>query len=216
MAYSDQLIHYGVLGMKWGVRKDDKGKLGVNFKRMTKDERTERKELIRKTTAAQRNLKRTSQNADDFNQARDKQAETYRKALAKTVFPWNRKKKQRLIDQAGERLAEITKELEIPESKRIRANKYAQEQTKRLVEFGEKMNEKYGSYNIRQIQTKNTAIGKSYAYDFIKTGINMASIPVIGNWTTAKYVAEWDSERRWDIEERRATNLENNRYYGKN
>lgn len=43
MAYSEYLEHYGVLGMKWGVRKSD-------YKSMSKDQRKKQRQKYRQTS----------------------------------------------------------------------------------------------------------------------------------------------------------------------
>lgn len=196
------LYHYGVPGMKWGVRKD----------RPTRSERKQRKKLTKDVAAAQKYVKIRSGMQENAAKASDEASRSYQKALAKTTLPWNKKKKQDAIDKASEQLQKRMTEEQDTRWKSDRAIKLANDKRAALESYIDALSEKYGEKNVKQLKYKNARVGEMVVSNLVKTGLRAENFPILGNSVSAKKINQWEREIRDEIAEKRSENMQKNRY----
>lgn len=206
MTTETTLAHYGILGMKWGVRRTPEQLAKL------RGDRAEYREKRRNVTAAQRNLEAKSLNASRAHKKLDSLESEFRQTAKKVVLSWNKTRKQQemgLLDSAIQRAAQ---ELEIPEARRQQALKLYKQKQKELVDFVAKMNEEYGADNVKQLKTKKVTMGERYVEEITKTGINLANFPIIGNWVSGDKISDWEMEYRNELLEKNAQAKSTQRY----
>lgn len=174
-----ELKHYGVLGMKWGVRKDAP----------SKSERKERKRLTKNLAAAQQNLRiRYKTNVANIRNA-NLQEHKLEKESGKRVLPWHRREQDRKIEIAERRLDKVLDSLASSKSRYENAVTYENNVSSDLVNYVDGLTKKYGKENVKQLGVKSVVIGRGYfkkVFPMIKTGIVSENIPVIGSGTKAR------------------------------
>lgn len=204
----NELTHYGVPGMKWGVRKD----------RTSKSERKERKRLTKDLAAANKYMKTRAQmykKASDDTYAANKQ---YERALSRPALPWKRAKKEAAISRADANLQKTMTTEQESRWKKERATKIGKEKKEALKSYVDALNKKYGKENVRQLEEKNIRIGKTFfeknpiVIETLKTGVRTENLPAIGNMVSAKKINEWEKSIREEIAAKKTENLEKNRY----
>lgn len=188
-----ELKHYGVPGMKWGVRKQ-----------YYSDKRTRRK-LTRQLAAEKRNLKFRGK-------AVDKSEEDYlsaHKDLQKELrFPrLSRRKKIERVDMATRRVTAAGARKERSISELDRAERLYKDGEKALKNHVDSMVKKYGSDQVKGLGTKEMKVGKQYTQEVLKTGVTLADMPLVGGWYSGNYVSKVDRvDREGLIEEKGRTN----------
>ena len=178
--YDSELYHYGVLGMKWGVRRSEEEL--ARARQYRKDNKT-RRTLTRHVSADVQDLKRKARLADEKQKDYDEAAEAYRKANAKIFI--RRKNKDALVREAGRALTEAGDALEYDRSNLQRMNRVYADDAK-----------KYGTDSVRSLKTKQINLGDRFTKEVIATGVTVANFPLVGRWYTGNYTSKRDTEER--------------------
>lgn len=203
-----ELKHYGIKGMKWGVRKDRKNP--------TKEQRKERKRLTKDLAAAQQNLKSKTKATQEARELAEGSDTTYEKALKKSAILYGGKeRKEKEVIKASERLEKLYKVMEFPESRKARAEDIVKEKRKALEDYVDSLTKEYGAENVKQLKSKDVYTGKTFMVkkkdridelyvNMISTGIRTENLPIIGANRTGKKVSAWEKEQREALLKKRA------------
>lgn len=180
---NEELIHYGVPGMKWGVIR-------------WKDNRT-RRSLKRQLAADKNNLKFKGKMSNEATADYSKAYKKYEKALSRPSL--SSKKKMKRVDAALEGLEIAGKNKEKAKKELLRADRIYESDEKRYREHVDKMMNKYGSENVKSISTKTINVGKYYCKEVVRTGITVADLPLIGTMYSGKSIASKDYKDRQNL-----------------
>lgn len=210
---NDSFQHYGVLGMKWGVRKD-------RAPSPTKSERKERKRLTKDVAAAQQNLRSKTISTQEARDLVDNTDRNYEKALKKSAILYGgKKKKEAAVQKASEKFNDAYKLMEEQESRKVRAKDLYSEKQNALKKYVGELSKNYGKENVKQLNTKSVYLGKKflvskkdriselYVNDMIKTGIRTENLPVIGSIKTGRKVARWEKSQREELLEKNSRKM---------
>lgn len=158
---NDELYHYGILGMKWGVHRARK-KEALNARRNAYDKAE--KELTKSMSSIEKNYKRGQlMSKKDTN--RESEAERkYVSALDKADKEYKRAKKDRSND------AKIADRLYSMNSKD--ANKQIASMTTGQAIARSMLKGSYGSLKYEQAKARGVSTGQAYAETLLKSHIN--------------------------------------------
>lgn len=211
MSSYDELYHHGIKGMRWGVRRfqNEDGTLTAQGRQRYKDYRSDqstRRSLTRHVAADKKNLKDRGEAMNKVTKNYNDAQEQMRKASSKVFI--SRKKRQELVDEANANLTKAGEELEKRRADLNRAERIYNKDAEALFKHVDDMTKKYGSENVKSLDTKKVKLGEYYSIDAIKTGVTVADIPLVGRWYSGNYTSKQEYQDRLDTIKRRA----NDRY----
>lgn len=211
MSSYDELYHHGIKGMRWGVRRfqNEDGTLTAQGRQRYKDYRSDqstRRSLTRHVAADKKNLKARGEAMNEVTKNYNDAQEQMRKASSKVFI--SRKKRQELVDEADANLTKAGEELEKRRADLNRAERIYNKDAEALFKHVDDMTKKYGSENVKSLDTKKVKLGEYYSIDAIKTGVTVADIPLVGRWYSGNYTSKQEYQDRLDTIKRRA----NDRY----
>lgn len=211
MSSYDELYHHGIKGMRWGVRRfqNEDGTLTAQGRQRYKDYRSDqstRRSLTRHVAADKKNLKARGEAMNEVTKNYNDAQEQMRKASSKVFI--SGKKRQELMDEAAANLTKAGEELEKRRADLNRAERIYNKDAEALFKHVDDMTKKYGSENVKSLDTKKVKLGEYYSIDAIKTGVTVADMPLVGRWYSGNYTSKQEYQDRLDTIKRRA----NDRY----
>ena len=189
---SDYICHWGVKGQKWGVRRyqNPDGTLTPAGKQRYKEYKSDnktRRVLSRHVAADKHNLRDKGRAMNDARVKYDEAGREYRKASSAVFI--SRKKRDEWLKEASDNLSKVGENLEKRESDLERAKRLYNKDAEALKKHVDNMAKKYGSENVKGIDTNTIKLGKYYTMEVIKTGASLADMPFVGRWYSGYYTS---------------------------
>lgn len=215
MTELNELYHFGIKGQRWGVRRfqNADGTLtsdGRKRYRAYKNDLKEYNKINRHVAASQKHLKEEGVMLNRVRDVYEKKNKDYQKEMAKSsgFLGLKAAEKSERVARAQANADEASGEYSKALSSYGVAKKIAKKDTKELVDKANNIIRSYGKGSIKDIEYKTVKIGQNKLQKlmqgaplssvlgrnrdtdkFVKTGMTLADMPVIGNMYTAKYIA---------------------------
>lgn len=163
MQNQDELYHYGVLGMKWGVRRDRSGTINKSFKKMDKLDRNIDKASVKATKATMRTVKGASRKYQKF----ERKAAKYQGKANKKKYGWfpnaekatkYQMKADRFNYKASKKKAKHLKR----EAKSAKMNALEKRSITRAHKWAEQMNKTIGPMKPTELSSDQIRLGRKY------------------------------------------------------
>lgn len=205
--YSDELCHWGVKGMKWGIRRYQNsdgtlttaGRLRYAKKELKKDAKTERRYM----RAEEKQIRKFyGPNAEAAYERYDTAGAKYAKAASKVSTVFGRKKKAAKLEEASKELSEAAANLSKQSADYNRIRKLYDADAASYRKKAEAIAQKYDVSVSDLVSEKTKKTGKNYVDTFVKTGATLADFPIIGTSYYNKKVASKDAATRRDLVEK--------------
>lgn len=160
---NNELMHYGVLGMKWGVRRDRAGTISKSFNKLRKLD----SDVSKKTAkAASAGVKATTGVAAKYNRLDNKAKNAQYKADKKKYgFFANEEKAKALQEKANAARFKADKYKARAEKRLNVAAKTAAAERKAIVkaeDWARKMRKAIGNINVSELSSDQIFLGKKY------------------------------------------------------